>query len=71
MSNIIQQLSKTDLLKDTKTQEILNRILYKSYHESKDEEEIKTIGAIALKYGLECADEIIDTIKFEGFPMPF
>ena len=69
--NLIHKLSKTELLDNKTTKEIFNKLLLRSYHNTTDDEEIKVIGAIALKYGLSCCDDIINNIEFNGFPLPF
>ncbi len=68
---MIEVLSRTELLNDGKTKEIFSNIIRCAFHSTDIKEEEKILGAIALKYNLECADEIIDIIEFEGFRLPW
>lgn len=69
--NILTHLSKTELLKDSRTKEKFSEIIMRAFLDATNEEEEQLIGALALKYELDCADEIIDVIEIEGFKQPF
>lgn len=70
-STLIKSLSKTSLTLDSKTKEIFNQIIIKSFYAAATSEEEKVIAAIALQYNLNCLEEILSIIEFEGYKMPF
>lgn len=69
--NLIEQFSNVELLEDINTKKVFSRILLKAFDNADTDEDEKFIGALALKYNLECADEILDKIEIEGFKMPW
>ncbi|MEI6865534.1 hypothetical protein [Flavicella sp.] len=69
--NIIEQLSKTELLGNKSSKKVFNRIVLRSFNRASSSEKEKFIGALALKYHLDCADEIINAIEIKGFQISF
>lgn len=68
--DLIKSLSKTDLSSNN-TKELFNQIVYNAFHNATSSDEEKLIVAIALKYELECFDEIFNILEDECFNLPF
>ena len=71
MSNIIEQLRSTSLSKDSKSNQTLNNIVYKAFHDAQTDEQEIAIAAIAYKYDLGCLDELIGVLEVQGSKLPF
>ena len=70
-NTLIQSLSKTSLTLDSKTKEIFNQIIIKSFYEAATSAQEEVIAAIALQFDLNCLEEILSIIEVEGYKMPF
>ena len=69
--NLIHKLAQTSLMRDEKTKFLLDRMICKAYNETRNDEEVLIIGALAVKWDLPCKDDIINNIEIEGLPYPF
>jgi len=70
-NTLIKILSKTSLTLDSRTKEIFNQIIIKSFYEAATSKEEEVIAAIALQFDLNCFEEILSIIQVEGYKMPF
>ncbi len=68
--DLIKSLSKTDLSSNN-TKELFNQIVYNAFHNAKSSDEEKLIVTIALKYQLDCFDEIFNILEDGCFNLPF
>jgi len=69
--DIITQLKKTSLSKAIKTNEILNNIVYNSFHDATTDNQEIAIATIAYKYNLSCLDELLGILEVRGAKLPF
>jgi hypothetical protein len=69
--DIIAQLKKTSLSKSIKSNDMLNNIVYNSFHDADTDEQEIAIAAIAYKYNLSCLDELLGVLEVRGAKLPF
>lgn len=69
--SLVEQLSSTNLSKDSNTKDVFNNIVYNAFHNCTTNYEETILVTLAYKYNLNCYEEILGIIETEKDKLPF